>query len=533
MTAWRQLSLDAKVVGALAFGNWLLLFGDHTVVQVTRDAPVWRLFPGLWAPAWMLLAGLLAIAYPLRDHRLGAAFTARGRALHLAAIVTWFVIVPAIAMIVLRETGKPYTYVHDGAIMVEEAARKLLAGQDPYVADYLDTPLFYWPMLNNPALYHFTYFPLFFLVTAPFVAVFDRLGVFFDVRYLYLPAFVATLVLLPLLLTADRRGEGAAARGRVRSRGAASLARERGSPVAEDDPPDEGPRRATERREARPEATSPGLAPLEAQDGYNSPPGASYMLALVAIVALDPQLFPFVAEGRNDFFVLLPLFAGIALLQRERRTLGVLALAVAAALKLNASLLLPFATAYLWWSDAATPRRERMRRLARAVVPGAVVLAATFVPFLVHDLGAFWDDVVSYNSGGAAWSYPISGLGFSAVLLATGVVTYPQEGFPFWAFELLAAAPIAVWALVRLRRAPRIDTLLLGYALTLLAFGYFGRYFNGNHLGFIVAVAAPVPFLRAAETAGLADRAATRLRALAALPAVSVAGEHTAPSDAP
>jgi len=34
-----------------------------------------------------------------------------------------------------------------------------------------------------------------------------------------------------------------------------------------------------------------------------------------------------------------------------------------------------------------------------------------------------------------------------------------------------------------------------GYALTLLAFLFFGRYFQGNYLGFIAAVFTPVPFL--------------------------------------
>ena len=200
MAELKKLSLDAKVVGAMALGNWLLLIANHTVIQVSRDAPLWELFPGRWGLAWMIACGLVALAYPLRDQHQGAGFTARGRALHLAAIVALFVVVPTIAEIVLRGTGKPYTYVHDGAIMVEEAARKLLAGQDPYSADYLGTPLFYWPMINNPALYHFTYFPALFLITAPFVALFDHAGLFFDERYLYLPAFLAAVAVAPLLL---------------------------------------------------------------------------------------------------------------------------------------------------------------------------------------------------------------------------------------------------------------------------------------------------------------------------------------------
>lgn len=439
----RKLSLDAIVVGALALGNWALLFQNHTIVQVDRAGPLWQLFPGLWAAAWMLACGLLAATYPLRDLRLGARFTRTDRIVHLAAIVALFVVVPTVAAIVLRATGKPYTYVHDGGIMVEEAARKLLQGLDPYAVDYLDTPLFYWPMTNNPALYHFTYFPLLFLVALPFVRVFDQLHLFFDIRYLYLPAYLATLALLPLVIpaTADRARTFA------------------------------------------------------------------YRISLVAFVALDPQLFPFVAEGRNDFFVLVFFVAGIALLGREHRTLGVLMLALAASAKLHATLFLPFVIAYLIWRERGHAPREILVRLVRVGWAGAAVMTIVFVPFLVWAPRAFWDDIVSYNAGGAAWSYPISGMGFSALLRAVGVISYPQEDFPFWAFELLAAIPLAIWALRRLRRDPSIAELLLGSSVTLLAFLFFGRYFQGNYLGYVAAVAAPVPFLRPELARAVADGA--------------------------
>jgi len=307
--------------------------------------------------------------------------------------------------------------------MIEEAARKLLAGHNPYATDYLDTPLYYWPMVNNPALYHLTYFPFLFLVTVPFVWAFDHLGIFWDQRYLYLPAFVATLAILPLLV------------------------------------------KRTEHRSA-----------------------------LVALVGLNPQLFPFVVEGRNDFFVLLFLFAGVALLQRERRSWASLAIAAAAAAKLHALFLLPFLAIYL----IATRKPRTIGQAARALsptIPAAIFLAITFVPFLVNDWGAFYDDVVRYNAGGAAWTYPISGMGFSALLLWLGAIEYRQADFPFAAIELAVATPIALVTLYRLWRTPTIARMLGGYALTLLAFLFFGRYFQGNYLGYILAVAAPVPLL--------------------------------------
>ncbi len=350
LQTWRVLSIDARVVVGIGVFNWLLLFANHTTVADTRDLPLWRLFPQGQDAVFLATCGSLAILYAVRDRRSGPRFTVRQRAVHLGAMIAAFVIAPTIASILLRDTGKLYTYIHDGALMIEWAARKLISGQNPYVADYLDTPLFYWPMVNNPALYHLTYFPFLFLVTLPFVWLFDAAGLFWDQRFLYLPAYVATLAVLPLLV---KRLE--------------------------------------------------------------------HKLALVALVGLNPQLFPFVVEGRNDFFVLFFLFLGIALLQRERRSLGSLAIAAAAAAKLHALVILPFVVVWL----VATRRPKTVREAIAALgplVPASLFLALTVVPFLVNDFAAFYDDVVRYNAGGAAWTYPISGMGFSALLLPLGVI---------------------------------------------------------------------------------------------------------------
>jgi len=456
LQAWRELSLDAKIVSAVGMANWLLLFANHTTVAATRDVPLWQLFPFGADLVFLIACGVLPLAYALRDHRSHGAFTTRQRAVHVASILAVFVVIPTLASIVLRETGKPYTYIHDGALMIEWAARKLLLGQNPYVADYLDTPLYYWPMVNNPALYHLTYFPFLFLVTTPFVWFFDKVGLFWDQRYLYLPAYLATLALVPLLA---RR--------------------------------------------------------------------VDHRLALVALVGLNAQLFPFVAEGRNDFIVLLPLFAGIALLQRERRTLGALAIAVAAAAKLHAVFIMPFVAVWLVATRKPRTLREAWDALWPPLWPATLFLAITFLPFLINDFAAFYDDVVRYNAGGAAWTYPISGMGFSALLLAVGVIEFRQADFPFAAIEIAVAAPIALWWMRKLWKRPTLDTLLTGYALTLLAFLFFGRYFQGNYLGYILAVATPVMFLRA-EARVPAKRRTRRARERA-----SAEREHAAAAAAP
>src|SRR2546430_15031129 len=169
--------------------------------------------------------------------------------------------------------------------------------------------MLFWPMINTQALYPLPSFPFFFLVTTPFVWAFDHLGIFWAQRSLSLPAYLATLAIVPFLV------QGTAAR-----------------------------------------------------------------LAMTTAIALNPQLFPFVLEGRNDFFVLLFLFAGVALLMRERRTAASLAFAAAGAAKLHALIFLPFVAVYL----IATKRPRNLREAIAALpptCPAAPFLLATFVPF--------------------------------------------------------------------------------------------------------------------------------------------------------
>lgn len=444
LDTWRRLSLDAKVVGALALLNWALLIQNHTVVMVTHDAPLWQLFPGLVGPLYLFVVGVVALAYPLRDLRGGARFTPRARWAHFATLVLLFVVIPTIAAMVLRATGQPYTYIHDGALMAEEAARKLLAGKNPYSVDYLDTPLFYWPMINNPALYHFTYFPLLFLVTVPPLVVLQPYLGWYDERVLFLPAFLGCIVVGALLV------------------------------------------RGTPRR-----------------------------IALSAALALNPQLFPFVVEGRNDAFVLLFVLLAAFFLRSERRVLAGLALAVAVGTKLHAAVFVPFVAVYLL--ARARPRTvgEAWRALAPAALPFTLVTLVTFVPFLVWDWRGFYDDIVAYNVGASAWSYPISGIGFSMLLHAAGIIPYRSAEFPFWGFQLMAAIPVSLITLRRVWRQPTTTTLLVGYAATLLAFLFFGRYFQTSYLGYIAAAATSALFL--------GERAPRRITVLtpAASPATS------------
>src|SRR5438045_9796188 len=87
LSAWRDLSLDAKVVALFGVGNWFLLFANHTTVAATHDVPLWQLFPPGADVAFLMVCGALACAYPFRDHRSRASSTTRARSPHLVATI--------------------------------------------------------------------------------------------------------------------------------------------------------------------------------------------------------------------------------------------------------------------------------------------------------------------------------------------------------------------------------------------------------------------------------------------------------------
>jgi len=127
---------------------------------------------------------------------------ARRRVLRLK----WLLVVSAIGLIALapltlnilvRQQSAPYLHAHDGMLQTEAAAQFVLAGKNPYVETYYQTPLALAPfdvkgLTVNPALEHFAYLPLTFLLPLPLQAV---LGNSFDLRYVHLIFFIAMLLI--------------------------------------------------------------------------------------------------------------------------------------------------------------------------------------------------------------------------------------------------------------------------------------------------------------------------------------------------
>ncbi|MCA9998041.1 MAG: hypothetical protein KDE56_19910 [Anaerolineales bacterium] len=124
--------------------------------------------------------------------------------------VLFAAILPTGYSILQRQLEGPATNANDGLIQTEVAVQFLLDGKNPYSEDYTNTILADWrggepPFTPIPGiLHHNVYLPFLFLVSIPpYWLSMTWLG-WYDQRLLYLLFYLATLLLLPLLVRQKR-----------------------------------------------------------------------------------------------------------------------------------------------------------------------------------------------------------------------------------------------------------------------------------------------------------------------------------------
>jgi uncharacterized membrane protein len=206
---------------------------------------------------------------------------------------------------------------------------------------------------------------------------------------------------------------------------------------------------------------------------------------LICAIFLSPLITLYLWPGRNDIEFLACVFLALTLLARGRTRWAALALGVAIALKPFAWLAVPFVGLMLY-------RRWRDDRSTVELVLTVVILAAipllTVAPFLLANPAAFWTDTVLYASGGIPDAYPIAGYGFGELLYRLGFIAHRTDAFPFAWFQLFAMTPV-LWLTGRaFLQRPTLGRWMGGYALLLLAFTFFARFFNDNYAGVVISL---------------------------------------------
>jgi hypothetical protein len=132
---------------------------------------------------------------------------------YAAVIVTIVIVValPTTQAITQRHQTVPYRLAHDGLMQSESATQFMLSGRNPYEESYADTPIGQWDfniggVRVNPALEHYAYMPLTFLLPLPAQGLAQSLWGWFDQRWVYLLFFALMLAVgMRLVSDASRR----------------------------------------------------------------------------------------------------------------------------------------------------------------------------------------------------------------------------------------------------------------------------------------------------------------------------------------
>lgn len=353
------------------------------------------------------------------------------------AIILVLVFGKSLLLIGLRHITGPAAYTHDGGVIQTEATiQYFLAGKNPYIEDYLNTPMAEWGIEFKTALYHYPYLPWTFVFSTPFYLLSQAGLGWFDQRWIYLLLFALTLGL------------------------AQSLA---DSPTAK-----------------LWAVMLVGLNPILASDvifGQND----SFVLfwLTLAVWLLRPKL-----NQISKVYQTPEIYC----------RLGSLAFGLACASKPTAWFLTPFWFLYLLrdeWGENLIPWREQWLRLAQTLLKRAWPLAVAGLvivgPWLVWNPEAMFDDVWRWSAGTATQAYQIRGWGFSNFILAGQFVPDRLAYWPFWLTELLVAGPLLVLLLWRQVHRNTLGTMLYGYVVLLFAFFYVSRFLNENYLGYLTA----------------------------------------------
>ena len=380
-----------------------------------------------------LLATYLVVDILAGDRHARGAY--RLKLILIYSLIALLVIGKSMLLINLRQLRGPASYAHDGGVIqTEVTVHYFLQGLNPYVEDYVNTPMAEWGFSEyRTALYHYPYLPWTFVASAPVLLLSQGLIGWFDQRMVYLLTFVLTLALVHALVQ-------------------------------------------------RPQEKLIALAVV----GLNP-------IAAVSLIfgENDPFVMAWILLG------LWLLRTSLIKRQKYRNWLGSAAFGLACATKPTAWFLAPFWLLYLLrdqWGDRLIPATStwlsQFKSLFRRAWPLLVVTLLLIGPWFVWSPEAMFDDVYRWSAGLGSTGYQIWGWGASNFVLGLGLVSDRFEYWPFVIPTILITLPLLVLLLQRQARTNTMAIMLYAYVVLLFAFFYVSRFLQPNYLGFMLGFLA-------------------------------------------
>ena len=128
--------------------------------------------------------------------------------------------------------------------------------------------------------------------------------------------------------------------------------------------------------------------------------------------------------------------------------------------------------------SAASPRGVRRDRVYRAGAAFLGVLLAGFLPFLIADAGALWNDTVSYGAG----TYRIIGYGLAGILVELSVIEERTDPYPFAYLAAFVWLPLTAWLVWTQLRARALWVGAAAFSISMFVLLYLGRVLQNSYL---------------------------------------------------
>ena len=329
-------------------------------------------------------------------------------------------------LINLRHLQGPASYSHDGGVIQTESTIDFfLQGLNPYVEDYVNTPMAEWGFSEyRTALYHYPYLPWTFLFSTPFYLLSQATIGWFDQRLVYLLLFALILVLTQKLVQGTQ--------------------------------------------EKRIAVAVMGLNPILAVSiifGENDPFVLAWIvLGLWLLYKKHPlwgsAAFGLACASKPTAWFLVPFW--LLFLLRD----------------MWGDALIPPVSE---WGHL-------LKTLLRRGWTLPVVMLAIIGPWFAWNPDAMVDDVWRWSAGQGPTGYQIWGWGSSNYVLAFGLVSDRFEYWPFIIPGLIIGLPLMFLLLWKQTKLNTMAVMLYGYAIFLLAFAYVSRFLQPNYLGFLLGI---------------------------------------------
>lgn len=207
------------------------------------------------------------------------------------------------------------------------------------------------------------------------------------------------------------------------------------------------------------------------------------LILFLALIGINPMFLSLMIQGSNDVVVVTMLLWSLFLLEKKRWIIAGILLGIAIGTKQLAWIAAPF---YCWYVWRIHPKKF-LSFVGMTMIPVLVI----FVPFIVWDAAALWEDLVLYINGSIPTSYPIHNFGLGMFLVKQWMIPSIYAYYPFWIWQVVIGGIVLFFWLRHIRRKKTFvaGDVLTGLVLLLSVSWIFNRFMNFSYLAAIAGLA--------------------------------------------